>query len=255
MSGGFAFALHGRLGALELSLEAECPPGVTVVVGSNGAGKSTLLRALAGAELELRGRIRLGDRVLLDTAAGVSVPPEARRLGWVPQSQALFSHLDALDNVAFGVRAPGPDGAGVLDALGARLGGGARAARRAEARRVLAGFEAEAVAGRRPAGLSGGERQRVALARAFALRPEGLLLDEPLSALDVGARRRMRSLLAERLAESAAPALVVTHARRDIEALAAWVLVVEAGRVVARGTPAELARNPPTPLVAELLGA
>ena len=202
---------------LEVSLRAES--GITVVLGPSGAGKSTLLLTLLGAIHPERGRIALGDRVVFHDASGVDVPVRSRRMGIVFQDALLFPHLDAAANVAFG-----------LD--------GADARRRAEGwlERVGAG----ALAARRPADLSGGERQRVALARALAPRPEALLLDEPFSALDPAARESIGALLVALQRESEVPFVHVTHDPAEALRLGDRAVALEAGRVAAEGTPADL---------------
>ena len=225
--------LRGRIGGLALDVRFEAGDGPTILVGPNGAGKTTVLRAIAGADVGLRGHVRLAGRTLLDTASGVDLPPEARRIGYVPQGLGLFPHLTALDNVAFG------------------CGRGPAARQRAHA--VLERMGALQLASRRPHELSGGERQRIALARALAIEPAGLLLDEPLSALDVGQRRRTRALLAEHLRGAGRPAIVVTHDVRDLLAIDGQLVVLEAGRVVQVGRAAELAAAPATDFVADLL--
>ena len=225
--------LRGRLGGLAMDVRFEAGDGPTILVGPNGAGKTTVLRAIAGADVGLQGHVRLHGRTLLDTTAGVRLPPEARRIGYVPQGLGLFPHMSALDNVAFG------------------CGHGVEARQRAHA--VLERLDALPLASRRPHELSGGERQRIALARALAIEPAGLLLDEPLSALDVGQRRRTRAFLAEHLRQAGRPALVVTHDLRDVVAIAGEIVVLEAGRVTGRGRVDALAAAPPTEFVAELL--
>ena len=220
--------------AFLLEVTLSLPGGPTVLVGPNGAGKSTLLRAILGAIPVRRGRILLDGHTLLDTARGISLPAEERRVGWVPQEYALFPHLTVLENVTFG--SPGPAGrtrAGtVLDQLG--LG---------------------PLAGRRPAALSGGERQKVALARALAAEPRALLLDEPLAALDADTRETTRALLAETLRQVAIPSLVVTHDMRDVVALGAPVVLLESGRVRSLGGVAELRQSPPSDFARSLVAA
>ena len=233
MSAGWQVELCGRLGRLELDVRFEAGDGPTIVIGPNGAGKTTVLRAIAGAEVGLCGRVTLGGRMLMDSAERVGLPPEARRIGYVPQGLGLFPHLTALDNVAFGC-GRGPEA-------------------RPRARAALERLDALALAERRPHQLSGGERQRVALARALAAEPRGLLLDEPLSALDVGQRRRTREFLAEHLREAGRPALVVTHDLRDVLALDGEIVVIEAGRVLQQGRLEALAHAPASEFVAELL--
>ncbi len=211
---------------------------VVAVLGPNGAGKSTLLAALAGLVPLVRGRVELAGRVLEDTAAGLVVPPEQRPIGVVFQDYLLFPHLNALDNVAFGLRCRGRS----------------RAAARAQSRAWLARVGLVEHAAARPAQLSGGQAQRVALARALAVEPLLLLLDEPLAALDVRTRAETRRALRERLAEFAGVKLVVTHDPLEALALAERLIVIEQGRIVQSGTPAEVTARPRSAWVADLVG-
>jgi molybdate transport system ATP-binding protein len=207
------------------------------LVGPSGAGKTTVLRAIAGLVAVDRGRVACGDETWLDTDRGVCVAPEARACGLVFQDYALFPHLSAWRNVAYALRhVP-------------------RARRRAAAVALLDRFGAGHLADARPASLSGGERQRVALARALARRPAVLLLDEPLAALDAPMRAQARRTLAGLVREAGAPAVLVTHDFTEAAVLADDVAVIDAGRVLQRGTPAELASSPTSPFVAELTGA
>jgi len=227
-----------RRGDFSLQVAFEVEPGeVLAVLGPNGAGKTTLLRALAGLTGLSRGRVRLAGRVL-DDGAGLLAPPEARRVGLVFQSYRLFPHLDVRDNVAFPARA-----------AGARR----RAARRA-AQPWLERLELVELAGRRPGELSGGQAQRVALARALACEPDLLLLDEPLAALDARSRMDVRASLRRHLVDFAGPVLVVTHDPVEAMVMADRLLVIEAGRVVQVGPPAQVARQPATDYVARLVG-
>jgi ABC-type sulfate/molybdate transport systems ATPase subunit len=228
-----SLALRRGALSLDVALSTAAP---LALIGPNGAGKSTLLRCVLGVLRPDAGRIALGGRVLFDAAAGIDVPTEARRLGFVPQDHGLFPHLTVAGNVAFGVPAA--------------LRG---AERRARVSHWLERLGLVALADRRPAALSGGERQRVALARALAAEPAALLLDEPMASLDVPARRATRSLLAEVLRDSGVPALVVTHDFADVRALGGEVAVLEAGRLVQRGTPAALAAAPGADFVAAVV--
>lgn len=227
------FRIRGRAGDFAVDAAAECASGPLVLVGPNGAGKTTLLSMLLGVRQPEDGRVEVGGTVLYDGAAGINVPTEDRGLGYVPQGNRLFPHLTVLENAAFGIRAPAPE-------------------RRARALAALQSFGVDALADRYPDGLSGGEAQRVALARALAPSPRALFLDEPLASLDVAARRQAREFLAERLRALSIPALLVTHDPADARALGARVAVVDRGRVVQTGTPAELAASPASPFVAEL---
>lgn len=231
--------LRGRIGALELDLELDGDAGPLAIVGPNGSGKTTCLRMLAGAVRPEAGRITIGARVLFDAERGVDLPSERRRIGYVPQGYGLFGHLDVLHNVGFGLA----------------MAGQARATWAPVARRALEDLDIGELAAARPATLSGGEQQRVALARALVMQPDLLLLDEPLAALDVTARRRVRTLLAARLRDLGTPSVVVTHDVRDIEALDAPVCVLERGRVARRGTLADLRADPRSAYVAELVGS
>ncbi len=198
-------------GAFRLEAAFSAPPGITTIVGVSGAGKSTLLLALLGDRTPSSGRIALGDRSLFDAANGIDISVHERRIGIVFQDALLFPHLNARDNVAFGVRA-GRDAAAWLERVGA-----------------------SALASRRPVDLSGGERQRVALARALAARPEALLLDEPFSALDPAARASLGTLLVALQRESGVPFVHVTHDPGEALRIGERTIALEGGRIVAEG--------------------
>ncbi|MCW2868407.1 MAG: transporter ATP-binding protein [Marmoricola sp.] len=237
--GGGSLVLDGvvRRGTFELALDLEVGPGeVLGVLGPNGAGKSTLLRAVAGLVELAEGRLSVGGRTWQD--ATTFLPVEERRAGVVFQDYRLFPHLDVLDNVAFA----------------ARSAGASRSASRRTARGWLERLGLEDLAARRPRDLSGGQAQRVALARALAREPEVLLLDEPMAALDAGARIEVRAFLRRHLADVAGPTVLVTHDPLEAMVLADRLLVVEQGRAVQVGTPAEVARRPASAYVARLVG-
>jgi molybdate transport system ATP-binding protein len=229
---------HIRLGALDLrvALDASAQE-VVVVVGPNGAGKSTLLRAVAGLVSLDAGRVAVDGRVLEDAEQGIWVPPEKRPIGLVFQDYALFPHLSALENVAFGLRTR------------MRRGEARRRAREWLGRVGLAEH-----ADVRPAALSGGQAQRVALARALAIAPALLLLDEPLAALDASTRPALRRDLRAHLASFPGVRLLVTHDPLEALAFGDRLIVLEAGRVVQSGPPAEVARRPRSRYVADLMG-
>jgi molybdate transport system ATP-binding protein len=228
---------HGAAFSLDLPLVV--PPGEAVaLLGPNGAGKTTALRALAGLLRLTGGHVRLGGTVLDDPAAGRYVPPDRRAVGVVFQDLLLFPHLSAVDNVAFGPRARGADRRTAAAAATRWLG------------RVGLADRARA----RPVELSGGQAQRVALARALVTEPDLLLLDEPLAALDAATRVQVRAELARHLTDYAGATVLVTHDPLDAMVLADRLVVVESGRVVQQGRPAEVARAPRTDYVARLVG-
>jgi molybdate transport system ATP-binding protein len=227
------------LGTLDLQMKFGLEEGeVVALLGPNGAGKTTLLRAVAGLAPILAGRVALDGVVLEETASGRYVPTEERPIGFVFQDYLLFPHMSALDNVAFGLRARGT--------------GRAEAGRRAMEWLDRVGLRDRASS--RPAELSGGERQRVALARALAPDPRVLLLDEPLAALDATTRVAVRRDLKAHLASFRGVRLVVTHDPLEAAMLADRLIVMEGGRHVQTGAPAEVTEHPRSRYVADLVG-
>ena len=228
-----------RLGGF--TLEAGLSVGdhsVMVLVGESGSGKTTLLRLLAGLAHPDEGRIEVDGEIWFDGAAGRRLPAARRAVGYVAQDYALFPHLTAAENVAFGLRAQGVAGREI--------------ARRAAA--TLERLGIAALARRKANELSGGQQQRVALARALVLDPRVLLLDEPLSALDAQTRRTIRGELRRLLAELPCTTLYVTHSTAEALALGERITVLEDGRVSQSGSREDLMRHPRSPYVAEFLG-
>jgi len=221
-----------------LDVAVEVAPGETLaVLGPNGAGKSTLLDILAGLLAPDRGTVTVGGRELT-RAGAVLVPPERRRVGLLGQDPMLFPHLSATENIAFGPRSQGRT----------------RGAARAEAREWVARMGLAGLADRRPGQLSGGQRQRVALARALAARPDLLLLDEPLGALDARTAPEIRQLLRTHLRASGVLSVLVTHDPLDAAVLADRVLILEDGAVVDRGPTAQVLAAPRSGFGAALAG-
>jgi molybdate transport system ATP-binding protein len=220
--------------ALDVAFDAA--PGVTIVFGESGSGKTTLLRAVAGLVTPDAGRIAVGDRVLFDADAAVNVEASRRRAGFVFQHLALFPHLTAAANIAYG-----------LDRLTA-------SERRARVAAIAASFRIGHLLDQRPGQISGGERQRVGLARSLVTDPDVLLLDEPLSALDHATQSRIIADLRQWNDAHAIPILYVTHSQREADALGARVLVLENGAIVADGTPAQVMTAPSRDSVARLVG-
>lgn len=226
-------------GGFHLDAEFDAKRGETVaLLGPNGAGKSTLVHALAGLVPLDGGEIALAGRLVERPAVGIRVPAEERSTGLLFQDRRLFPWMTALDNVAYGLRARGaPKG----DALGI-------------AGRWLRALGVESVASARAGTLSGGEAQRVALARALAPEPEMLLLDEPLGSLDVEARRTTARVLRDVLARFGGVKILVTHDPVEAVTLSDRLVILEEGRVVQEGSPAEVRRRPRSPYVAAFVG-
>lgn len=228
-----AFDVKKRLRDFTLDLSLEIGTETHVLIGHSGCGKSTTLRILAGLMDPDQGRIELDGRVLLDTKErGKTVPPEDRDVGYLVQSYALFPHLSVTDNIAYGI---------------SRLNKAERK-RRVEEALDLVGVRP--LANARPGSLSGGEQQRVALARALVRRPRFFLLDEPLSALDISTRVRVRGELKTILQGLSIPTIVVTHDYEDARVLGDSIAVMDSGRIVQTGTAEEVARRPASAFVA-----
>jgi molybdate transport system ATP-binding protein len=209
--------------------------GITVLFGASGSGKTTVLRCIAGLEKPGHGYVRFGGEIWSDAASGTFLPARRRRVGLVPQNYALFPHLTVAGNVAYGLsRLPPWDRhqrvAETLDWLG------------------LDGLEK-----RLPRELSGGQQQRVALARALAPRPQLLLLDEPLSALDLPTRLRLRGELRGWLQAAQVPAILVTHDRQEAATLGDDIIVMHEGRTIQIGAVQEVFSKPVSADVADIL--
>ncbi|MFJ8819619.1 ABC transporter ATP-binding protein [Amycolatopsis thermoflava] len=226
-----AFGAISVLEGVDLHVPAR---GITAVLGPSGCGKTTLLRLIAGFADPDSGTIAFGDHPVF--TAGRSVPPQRRRVGYVPQEGALFPHRTIADNVTFGL---------------------ARQARRTGDRLHelldLVGLDGD-LASRYPHQLSGGQQQRVALARALAPRPSVVLLDEPFSSLDASLRDGTRRAVMRALRAAGATAVLVTHDQAEALSLADQVAVMRAGRLVQLDSPAELYRRPRDPAVAGFVG-
>ncbi|MFD4649059.1 ABC transporter ATP-binding protein [Streptomyces sp. NPDC058441] len=220
-------------GTFRLDVALRAAPGdVVALLGPNGAGKTTALRALAGLTPLTGGHLHLDGDALDRTA------PESRPVGVVFQDYLLFPHLSALDNVAFGPRCHGVS----------------KAEAREQAAKWLDRMGLADHHGAKPRRLSGGQAQRVAVARALATHPRLLLLDEPLAALDARTRLDVRAQLRRHLADFEAVAVLVTHDPLDAMVLADRLVVIEDGRVVQEGAPADIARHPRTDYIAQLVG-
>lgn len=221
----FELSLRHRFPDRALDLSLSGGPGVTALFGPSGAGKTTAIKVMAGLIRPQEGRVRLGDRTLFDSAAGVSLPPHKRRLGYVFQDGRLFPHLTVRENIRFGQRYGTHGPALSEDALVELLGIGN-------------------LLDRRPATLSGGETQRVALARALLAGPDMLLMDEPLAALDTPRKEEILPYLDRLKTEMQMPILYVTHAVEEIARLADHVALLEAGRITRQGPVFDVLSDP-----------
>ena len=238
MSAALAARIDTQLREFTLDVELTVEPGrCLALVGPSGAGKSTVLRAIAGLHRPDRGRVALGPIAWLDRDTGIDLGPERRRCAFLFQDYALFAHLSVWRNVAF-----------ALDELPRRR-------RHERALALLDRFEVANLADASVRKLSGGERQRVALARALARDPAVLLLDEPLTALDPRTASAASRELARTITAAAVPAVLVTHDFAEAALLADEVAVIDRGRIVQRGSPAELSSRPASAFVADFAGA
>ncbi len=209
-----------RRPSFRLDAAFEAANGITVLAGPSGAGKTTCLRLIAGVLTPDEGRITLGERVYFDSNLKVNLPVQRRRVGFVFQDYALFPHLTTEQNVAYGVK------------------DGDRAARLERARELLSLFRIEHTRRRFPAEISGGEAQRVALARALASDPAVVLLDEPLSAVDVETRTKLLDEIEDAQRRADIPFVYVTHNETEAARLGTHHVTLRGGRVAHEDAPA-----------------
>jgi len=228
--------LASKAGEFELDADFAAPQGITILFGPSGAGKTTLLDAIAGLSVPDEGRIAVGERVLFDSQKKITIPATQRKIGYVFQDLALFPHISAESNIAYGL--------GNID----------KGERKRRVTDALQSLCISHLATRRPSQISGGERQRVALARALVIQPSILLLDEPLSGLDLPVRMKIADDLRRSVQSLPIPVLYVTHNRDEVFMLGERMLVLERGRIIAQGTPHEVMSAPRSETVAQLAG-
>jgi len=229
---------YGQVRVLDpISLSIE-EGSFTALLGASGCGKTTLLNLIAGLDSPSGGRISIGANRVYSAEAGIDLPAEKRNVGYVFQSYALWPHLRVLDNIAYPLR----------------LRGVGRAERHEAARAMLDRLELSRLAERYPFELSGGQQQRVAIARALVFRPQVLLLDEPLSSLDVQLREKARSWLAKLQAELKLTTVLVTHDHVEALSLADRVILLRDGKVEQDGPATEVYDSPRTAYAADFVG-
>ncbi|HSU79822.1 MAG TPA: molybdate ABC transporter substrate-binding protein [Candidatus Angelobacter sp.] len=231
-----SFHLQKNLRDFTLDIKLEMENKTLALIGHSGCGKSTTLQLLAGLQMPDQAHIQLDGKVLIDTNDKVMVPVEQRHIGYVFQDYALFPHLTVRENVLYGIKH--------FD----------RTEQETRLEEVLSLLQLEAFEDVLPASLSGGQQQRVALARALVTRPSLLLLDEPLSALDVTTRGHVRTELKVVLESLSIPSIVVTHDYEDARVLGDRIAVIDQGKLIQIGTPEEIGKRPASPFVAQFVG-
>lgn len=234
---GLEVSVQKRLRGFSLDISFRAGErGCLGILGASGCGKSMTLRSIAGIETPDRGRIVLEGRTLFDAQAGIDLPPQKRRVGYLFQSCALFPNMTVEENIAAGLR------------------GRSKGEKAAIVARMVEKFRLAGLEGRYPRQLSGGQQQRVALGRILACNPEVLLLDEPFSALDAYLREELLWELSQTLAEYQGVSILVTHSREEAFRLCGEVLVMVEGRRSAFGETKALFRSPGTVQAARLTG-
>ena len=214
-----------RGGAFNLDVSFITENGITILFGPSGSGKTTTLRAIAGVIKPDEGSIQVGDITFFDSVSGIDISIQKRRVGYVFQDYALFPHLTAEQNVSYGIKNQN------------------KASRSEAARSMLALFKIDHIRQRYPEHMSGGEQQRVALARALASDPSIVLLDEPLSAVDVETRSGLLDEIATAQARAGIPFIYVTHNTAEAIRLGSQLVILDRGRVKVVGRPSEVLNN------------
>ncbi len=226
----------GTAHSLTIDVELAVDSGIIVLFGPSGAGKTTILRAIAGVINPDEGKIALDGATFFDSDRGICLSPQERRIGYVFQDSALFPHLSAQQNVAYGLRKPRTHGED------------------ARVRELLCLLGIEGVARRYPAELSGGEQQRVALARALASDPRIMLLDEPLSAVDVATRSRLLKEIDTIQQNLQIPFVFVTHNHSEAARIGRFMVLLDNGKVIQSGPPLDILNAPASLAVAHAVG-
>ncbi|MCL2178801.1 MAG: ABC transporter ATP-binding protein [Proteobacteria bacterium] len=231
---GLHMNISAQVGSLEVEVALGMGSETLVLAGPNGAGKTTLLLLLLGALPCKKAHIQIGETLVADSASNLHVPTEDRHIGYVPQEYALFPHLSVRENVAFALRSRSSQKKSLVE-------------KQVEA--ALQNFGIAALADKKTCILSGGEKQRVALSRALSLKPHALLLDEPLSALDICTRKSTREFLLGTLKNLSVPSIVVTHDAAEARMLGQRIAIMESGKITQMDTWEALSKNPKSAFV------
>lgn len=218
-------------------IDVELDQQFITILGQSGCGKTTLLKLIAGLEQPSKGEIRFDDTVIYSSASRKNVKPNKRNIAMVFQDFALWPHMTIFQNIAFGLKGIIPN-----SAIPERVEHVMRLVK-------MQGYEK-----RKPGELSGGQQQRVALARALATKPQLILFDEPLSALDAVLREQMQDEIMHLIHELNCQAIFVTHDQTEAMTMSDQIIVMEAGRIAQIGSPEEIYRAPATPYVADFIG-
>lgn len=227
--------IHKRIGSFELNVQIKSDASRIGILGASGSGKSMTLRSIAGIEDIDSGRIEAGGKLLYDSASGISLRPQKRRVGYMFQNYALFPTMTVMQNVMAGLK-------------------GSREENREKASAMLSRFGLDSYESRLPGELSGGQQQRVALARIMITEPEIILLDEPFSALDGYLRDRMQMEMLEMLEDYTGQVVMVSHSRDELYRFSEELFVLSAGMIIAHGKTRELFRDPQIAEAARLTG-
>jgi molybdate transport system ATP-binding protein len=233
---GLSVRLKKELGGFSLDVEWEMVNETAALFGYSGAGKTMTFQMISGLMRPDKGEIRLDDKVLYDSSAGVNLCPQERSLGYVFQNLALFPHMTVLENILYGAPA------------------GDRKAKKSDAETMMEVFRILNLRDKYPGTISGGQKQRVALARALMTKPKMLLLDEPFSGLDYPIRIEMRKVLEEIREEFGIPVVLITHDLEEACSLADRMIIYAGGKVVQTGSPEEVLTGPADPELRRLFG-
>ncbi len=229
--------IRKSLGSFTLDVDFTAGQGITSLLGASGCGKSMTLKCIAGIEKPDEGRIELDGRVLFDSAQGVNLPPQQRRVGYLFQNYALFPNMTVRQNILCGLNREKD-----------------RSARERRLRDMLRRMQLEGLEERKPAQLSGGQQQRAALARILVSDPQILLLDEPFSALDGHLRDSLKVEMRDLLQRFGREVLMVTHDRGEAYNMSREIAVMDAGRILTLKPTKELFADPGSVQAAILTG-